>query len=190
MYRKKNYISTYNKYLKSIGHYDLISEIKYTGIDTLYKKQFDKNDIFTNEYNYYFIFKCDSNIEYILQFDYYKDIVGSFIGYDLYNVSFTTYDQYLRSLLAKKEIQQEEIYEEQTNNNETTELMKRLVYIFQDFHDNINPHKKSVYVVGETKNPVKIRWYRNLIKDSIINIKEVKSESSINKGKPVYYFYI
>ena len=189
-FKTKSYISNYNEYQKNIGNYNFISEIVYTKLNTSYKKQFDKNKIFNNEFDYNFIFSCSSGVEYIFQFIYYKDYIGPFNNTDLYNISFTTYDQYLKSLSAKTETDQETIYEQVTKNGDYRELMQRLIYIFDDFHNNINPHNNSVYVVGETTDPRKINWYNNLIKDSIPNIKILKGESSINKGLDVYYFYI
>jgi len=190
MFNKRRYISNYNKYLKKNNNYNFLTEIVYTKLKTTYKKKFEMNNIFQGEYNYYFIFDTNSDTEYILQFDYYRDYIGPFKGEHLYNISFTTYQQYLSSLSAKTDIQQEDIYEKITNNKEEIEIMKRLLYIFNDFHNNINPHIDSMYVIGETDDLRKINVYKDLVKTSISNIKEIKGESSINKGKPVYYFHI
>ena len=188
MFNKKRYISNYNKHLKDKKDYNFINEIVYTKLNTTYKKMFDLSNIFEEEYNYYFIFKSNSDIEYILQFDYYKDYIGPFIGYSLYNISFTTYEQYLSSLNKKTETQQEETYEKITNHNEKLEIMKRLIYLFDEFHNNINPHKQPIYVIGETDDKRKINMYRDLVKNTITKVKEVEGVSSINKGKNVYYF--
>ena len=46
-----------------------------------------------------------------------------------------------------------------------------------------------VYVIGETNDERKTKWYKNLISDSIPNVKMLKDISSINSGKEVWYFY-
>lgn len=189
LFNNKRYIATYNDYLKNNQMYNnFISEMKYTKMNTEYKLQYEHNKIFKGEYNYNFIFNCDSNTKYILQFIYFEDFIGPFKNTPLYNVSFTTYDQYLKYLSTKTEEEQEKIYEAPTLKGEHRELIQRLIYIFEDFHNNINTHNQ-IYVIGETDDVSKIEWYRNLIKDSIPNIKEIKGDSSINKGKQVYYFY-
>jgi hypothetical protein len=160
VFKSKIYISNYNEYKKSIGSLDFINEISYTKLGTTYKIQYIKNKIFANEFDYDFIFTCESSgVDYILQFVYYKDYVGPFTNNHLYNVSFTTYNQYLKSLSAKTELDKETIYEEITNNGDYRELIQRLIYIFDDFNNNMNPHNNSIYVVGETTNPIKIKWY-------------------------------
>ena len=138
MFNKKRYLSTYNEYVNNDS--EILYVIKYTPLETEYKIKYVKSQIFKNEYDYNFIFCLNSGNEYILQLIYFKDYVGEFAERHLYNVSFTTMEQYLKSLNLKSETEQELVYEMPTNRNENTELTQKIIYIFSDFENNINPH--------------------------------------------------
>ena len=99
----------------------------------------------------------------------------------MYNISFTIKDQYnLDDYLE---------YEKNTNKGELFEIVSRLIYILTNIDVWIrNDFPNIIYIIGETENIQKINIYRNIIKNSLKDYNEVKGDSSINMGKPVYYY--
>ena len=70
------------------------------------------------------------------------------------------------------------------------QIVSRLIYIISDI-DIIISHKypNIVYIIGETKNVKKINFYRDIIKNSLTQYNELKGKSSINLGRPAYYYF-
>lgn len=151
------------------------------------------------EYNLYFVNKSD----YYIQFDTDKEtyILGLLYfpinDISTRNVVFTTkeyFDQYknkLENIKKEKNVLDEDdmrllssIFEKETNINDIIPLMKSISYILVDiFQRNIINEPISI---GETNNPQKINFYRNIIKDSFPSWKETKVED-INKN--AYFIY-
>ena len=64
------------------------------------------------------------------------------------------------------------------------------MYIILKFDVYLNAYIKNiVYIIGETDDDRKIKFYRNIIHDSLPEYNEVKGKSSINLRKDAYYYY-
>ena len=169
-----------NKFVSSIS--DKIYEIIYSPKTTKQITIEEESEIFPNNLNYIIKIYTDSNTEYIIDIIYMCDKIGPFPNRNLYNISFTTSNQ--RNLKDYKK------YETPTNLNEQSELIQRLIYLLNRQYNILKDIEKKnpIFCLGETENKTKIKWYRNLIKDSL-DFKEVVGESSYNNGKLMYYFY-
>lgn len=157
-----------------------INEIIYNELKTDFIKDWNRSEHFPSEFNYNYTFQTNLGNRYVLDFIYLKDSIGLFKDKDLYNVSFTLEKQ--RNLKNYKE------YEKDTGLKEHHELIKRIIFIFKDFHSNYG--KNCIYLLGQTENKQKILWYRNIIKSSFSKIKETIDISSFTNGLPAYYFEI
>lgn len=157
-----------------------INEIKYTELKTDFIIDWEKSKIFTDEFNYNYIFQTNSGNKYIIEFIYIKDTIGPFPNKNIYNISFT--------LLTNRNLDNYIEYEQKTYLNEQHELMKRIIFIFNDFNNRFG--NNCIYLLGETEDIKKINWYRNLIKNSFDNITEMEGVSSFTNGLSAYYFKI
>lgn len=182
---KKYYLSnksaslpTFKRNIKDFTGY--INEIKYNELKTDFTFDFKKSKHFENEFNYYYIFKTNSGNKYIVDFIYLKDNIGHYSGVDIYNISFT--------LESNRNLSNYQDYEKQTGLDEGHEIIKRVIFIVKDFNDRFG--KGCVYLLGETEDKRKIKWYKNIIKDSFDNIKETTGDSSFTNGLTAYYYEI
>jgi len=166
-----------NKILNFEQH---INEIVYNELKTDFIKDWNESKHFPSEFDYNYTFQTNSGNRYILDFIYLKDDIGLFKNRNIYNISFTLEKQ--RNLSDYKE------YEKNTMLKEQHELIKRIIFIFKDFHKNYV--QNCIYLLGHTENIQKIKWYRNLIEDSFTKIKETVNISSFTNGLPAYYFEI
>jgi hypothetical protein len=157
-----------------------INEIKYEELKTDFIVDFEKSKYFENKFNYIYKFKTNSGNRYVVDFICLNDNTGPYPNKDIYNVSFTIEDN--RNLSNYKD------YEKQTNLNESHEIIKRLIFIFRNFDEKFN--KEHIYLLGETEDKRKINWYRKLIKDSFIDVKETIGDSSFVNGLEAYYFEV
>lgn len=174
--------------LKNFNNY--LKEIVYTEKYTTFNLNVQRSKYFKDENNYIFTFKTDNNFEYVFEFIYYKDSVGPYVNYNLYNLSFTSLEQKNKSDLIDNDKLKTEIYEKPTDRNEIHDLIKRLIYIFNHFHNYYGKRQNAIYFIGETENLQKIIFYRDLIKSSFKNVIETKGDSTINLNLPVYYFEV
>ena len=142
-----------------------------------------------------------SNMDYILTF------ISNDISYticlmyykiyddDTYNVVFTTteqwneYRQEFFNLSKKGNIEKDEwellnnIISKETNLNDLFPIFRKLSWILLDFYNN---HLEGQLLsIGYTENEKKINFYRNIIKDSFLNI--IEEEVLFNNDK--YYIY-
>jgi hypothetical protein len=166
--------------LKKYGEY-IKEEIKIHPKYTTYDLKRKFSDEYPTKYDYLAEFKTDSQTDYMLNLTYIEDNISPFPNQPMYNISFTTKEQYNTNE-----------YENETHKNEVIEVMKRIVYILLDINDLIirRYFPNPIYILGETDNPQKINFYRNIMKDSLPNYEEIKGKSSINDGKDAYYFYL
>jgi len=137
---------------------------------------FSHSKYFRDEFDYNYKFQTNSGNRYIVDFIYLKDVI--YRDRDIYNISFTLESN--RNLLNSGE------YERETGLNENHELIKRIIFILIDFNQRFG--KNCIYLIGETEDKRKINWYRNLIKDSFENCKEVIGISSFTNGLDGYYY--
>ena len=114
-----------------------------------------------------------------------------------YNIILTTWEQWqdytneLNRVRNKGYITDDErnnlinIIEKETGYNHIYSIMQKISYILFEF---IKTEFKNniILSIGETKNPIKINLYRNIIKGSFPNIIEL-GEKVINDDK--YYLY-
>ena len=161
----------------------------------------------TPEYTNYTISKKPSNIypnksDYLISFDNNgtKYIISLFFyvieGVETYNVLLTTekqwldYEEKLDEIRSKGYITDEErnelvnIVEKETGFYQIYGIMKKISYILFDFFEKLG---YTIISLGETKNPIKINLYRNIIKNSFKEIQEIgeKFDDAGNK----YYLY-
>lgn len=160
--------------------------------ETNYKIEMKKS-ISYKDYDYILNFKVNGH-DYVIVLFYFIDN-----GIISYNILFTTLEQYKEydSLLngmvkSGKNIISEEDYislsnilERLTGYNETTPLIKSISYILLDFYPKVSPLLLSI---GETRDPVKIEFYRKTIKDSFQDVIETKKTDEF--GKDIYYYKI
>jgi hypothetical protein len=168
---------------KYVGKFSdfILNEIFSTPKKTLYSLYQNYSNIFKDKLNYTATFNTDSGEEYILNLIYVEDLNSPFPNEPMYNISFTIKNQY--DLLDYLK------YENETNKDELLEIISRLIFIITDIDNLIkNKYPNIIYIIGETDNLQKINIYRNIIKNSL-NYKELKGKSSINLGKPVYYYW-
>ena len=159
------------------------------------------------EYDFYLkkSLSCPNKYDYIINYKVndhdYVIVLFYLIENDMvsYNVLFSTLDQYnkyssiLKQIIksGKKELTDEDysllsnILENETNYNEVDALMRSTSYIIFDIYEEISPIPLSI---GETKNPIKINYYRDLIKKSFDNVKETGKIDSY--GNKIYYYNI
>lgn len=157
-----------------------INEIKYEPLKTDFIYDYKKSDHFKDEFDYIYRFQTNSGNRYIIDFIYLNDNIGPFPKRDIYNISFTLEENHNLSNHID--------YEKQTLLNESSEIVKRIIFILQDF--NMRFGEKCIYLLGETVDKRKINWYRNLIKDSFNNVKETIGISSYTNGLTAYYYEI
>lgn len=169
---KKKYVGKFSEFI--------LNEITSTPKKTLYTLKQDESTAFKGNLNYHAFFSTDSDVEYVLDLVYIKDKLSPYQNIPMFNISFTTKEQYDYMDYVK--------YERETNKNEHLELMSRLIYIIEDINIYLtSKYGEIVYIIGETPNPKKINMYRDIIKNSL-NYNELKGKSSINLGKDVYYY--
>ena len=155
-----------------------INEIKYEELKTDFIFDFKKSDHFANKFDYFYTFQTNSGNRYVMDFIYLIDEIGPYPNKDIYNLSFT--------LELNKNLSDHEEYEKQTNLKESHELMKRLIFIMKDFDQRFG--KNCIYLIGESEDKRKIKWYRNLIKDSFVEVEETIGTSSFTNGFNGYYY--
>jgi len=93
-----------------------INEIRYSELKTDFIIDWEKSKIFNDEFNYNYKFQTNSGNQYIIDFIYLKDTIGTFPNQNIYNISFT--------LLTNINLDNYIEYEQKTHLNEQHELMK------------------------------------------------------------------
>jgi hypothetical protein len=164
-----------SKKLSILDNY--IKEIKITPIENSYKLWVDNNLFYRNKFDYFIEFNSKNNNKYVLWFNYNQ--IGNIETYD---ISFTIYDVFndvfngLKNVLKNRKLTSDDIsilkniYENETNLKELYDIMKRLSFIIFDVYDKHLIGK--LLSIGDTDNKVKIKMYRNIIKDSFHDIEE------------------
>ena len=181
----------YNRRSSILPWLNFITEIKITPEKTNYGFVKIPSDLYIDRFDYIIDFE-DNGTYYVICFLFYiiKDI-------ETYNILLTTAEQWdkykskLDDLRYKSYIIDEErnqlvnIVEKETGLNKLYSVMKKASYAIFDFVEgNLGD---IIISLGETKNPVKISLYRNIIKNSFVNISEIgKIDDEISNK---YYLY-
>lgn len=186
-YTSKSKVLTYERYL---------NEIKINSKITDYSLRMKISTINPNYKDYNTLFNVNGD-DYILNF-YYMEY-NNIPSYELF---FTTKEKYNQYQYDIKELQKKtkdgilnnndfnqisKSVEEQTNKNIPIELMKVLSYvIFNVYEEIIYPkYGQILFCISETDNPIKIKLYRNIIKNSFDNVEESKNRFGENN---IYYY--
>lgn len=185
------YSGMFNK-VSNILPWHLFTEIKINPVETPYSYWNRNSNFYSNKIDYLAEF-VSRTTKYILYLMYYE--VNKI---PTYNVIFTTreqYDEYIikfEEFIQKGYITEEEreilkdILEKETNLNDVFGLTKRLSFVIFDLYQKkINGFVLSI---GETDNPTKIKFYRDVIKNSFQNIEE--KEKTDNVGNKYYLYKI
>jgi hypothetical protein len=168
---------------------DFITEIIITPEYSDYKVSKRNSDIYPNKFDYLVNFE-HNNVKYIISLFFYiiEDI-------ETYNILLTTEDQWfeyekkLNDLRYKGYITDGErnelvnIVETETGFNQLYPVMKKTTYILFDLKNELGDIAISI---GETRNIVKINLYRNIIKNSFPNVKEIEKFDIVGNK---YYLY-
>ena len=157
-----------------------INEIKYEELRTDFTIDFEESKHFEDQFNYLYKFQTNSGNRYVVDFIYLLDTIGPFQNKDIYNISFT--------LEINRNMKTPSDYEKQTALDETHEIIKRLIFIFRDFDNRFG--KGCIYLIGETSDNRKTKWYRNLINDTFSNVRETIGISSFTNGLNAYYYEV
>jgi len=186
------YSGMYNRTSSIMPWLDFIKEIKITPEYTNYNLSKIQSNIYPNEFDYTIRFE-NNNIEYVITLFFYL-----IEGMETYNILLTTekqwieYEKKLVEIGNKGYITDDErnelvnIVEKETGFNQLYPVMKKVSYILSDvFEKRINI---NIISLGETKNIVKINLYRNIIKNSFQNIREVGEKFDEVGNK--YFIYI
>lgn len=170
-----------------------MTEITITPEYTDYDFSKKSSDIYNNKLDYIIKFK-NKGIDYIIYLFYY--IID---GIETYNILLTTeiqwikYEKKLNDIRHKGYLTEDErnelvsIVEKETGLNHLYPVMKKVSYILFDIFEK--ELDNSIISLGETKNIVKINLYRNIIKNSFLNIQEF-SEKFDDVGNKYYLFKI
>jgi hypothetical protein len=171
---KKKYVSNYNEFI--------LNEIFAKPKETEFVIGREKSKYFKDKMNYYSTFKTSSGQEYVVDFVYVQE-KNQFKNDNVFNLSFT--------IKENRDLDNYNKYEEETNKKELIELTKRLIYVIIESIDVIKlKYKNVIILIGETENPQKINFYKNVINDSFKNIEEIEDISLYTNGKRAYYYKI
>lgn len=181
----------YNRKSTIMPWLGFITEITITPEYTDYTFSKKLSDIYKGKFDYIIRFQ-NKEVYYIISLFYY--IIDSL---ETYNVLLTTEDQWqeyekkLNSIKHKGYITDDErnqlvsIVERETGLNHLYPVMKKISYILFDILEK--EMGDNIFSLGETKNMVKINLYRNIIKNSFLNIEEIGEKLDDVGNK--YYLY-
>ena len=177
---------------KLSGFHEFVNEIKVTPESINYVKNVQKSIVY-NKKDY--IFNFSSNVEYTLLLIYVENF-----GKSSYEIVFTdrnNYDNYVKvrnDFMMKGYLTEDDnkilsnIIEQKTNFNEIYSLMRKISFILLEEYPIIKLMYKIPLSITETNDLVKIRLYRNIIKDSFPDFIETMDKSELNIGKQIFYY--
>jgi len=187
LYNKNAHIIPYDYFIKYFEN--KINEIKINPEKTAYDITPVPSNLDLTKMDYILTF-ISNEVSYTICLMYYK-----IHSDDTYNVIFTTTDQWNEyrqeffNISKKGNVNTEEwellnnIISRETGFNDLFPIFRRLTWILFDFYNN---HLKGELLsIGETDDKKKINLYRNVIKDSFINVDEVETIFGGSK----YYIY-
>ena len=172
-----------------LKYHNFVNEIKINPEETYYGISPELSSFFKEKTDYVLTFHSN-NISYVICLIFFK-----INNIDTYNLVFTTYDQWVNyrskfsEFIKSGKISTEEfqilndIISKTTNLNDVYPIFRKISWILLDFYSKTL--KGGVLSIGDTDNEQKIKFYRNIIKDSFTNVKE--SEVKFNGEN--YYLY-
>ena len=185
------YHSPYFNKNSNILPWHLFNELKINPINIPYSFWNRPSLFYNNKIDYFAEFESNS-VDYILCLMYYE-----INNIQTYNIIFTTKKQYIiydtkltefikkyRFISDDERDELKKIFEKETNLNDIYGILKRISFIIFDmWNKNIKGSKLSI---GNTDNPKKIKLYRNIIKESFINLKEYEVTDEFRN---IYFIY-
>ena len=187
----------FNHNILSYGRYlSILNEIKFYpnyinfGFNYFSSKRFkDKNDIHC--------FFNINNVEYVLILEYLIENNSSFKNQVVYNIFFTTKEQYdifdnITKNISAEEIEEkflelQEITEKETNKGDIIKIFNALSYILLKILSEL---ENKIYMISETTNIKKIKFYIKSIEDSFKDQYELVIDKSQFFDGQSYYFKI
>jgi hypothetical protein len=186
-------------YGKVLPYKSFLNEIKIRPEEVHFDINRQKSPIDNTKYDYMLTFDINEHKYLIILFYHINNNIES------YNIFFTTMIQYIKYqeyisqiskgkdedyTLSKEEFKNvTDILEKETEYNELFPIMKRLSFVLFSFSPTIffhHPH--MLFSLSNTNHPVKIRLYRDIIKNSFKNVDETISTDE--QGNPFYYYKI
>ena len=178
-FHRGKHLPMFNNFISEIKINPKKTEYIFQKIDSISYK--NKKDIVT--------FFNINNHEYVLVLFYmFENNIQS------YEILFTTkkqYDEYFLLLPGKHFTEEEQdtlkkILENNTKFNELYDLLKSITFILVEMYDDLKFFFGDIiFSITETDNPIKIRLYKNIIKDSFPNFSYKRRK--IN-SKYIYYY--
>jgi len=139
-----------------------------------------------------------NDIDYILMLEYLIENNSSFNNQVVYNIFFTTKEQYSIFNNFIKDLSPDEIeskftelqksVEKETNSGDIIKIFNALSYILLKMNDHI---ENCIYMISETDNEKKFNFYIKSIEESFSdNYKLIIDESEFATNKKSYYYII
>jgi len=173
-----------------------VNEIKFHPNYINYGFNYFPSKRFKNKDDIYCFFNIN-NTDYILILEYLIENNSSFKNKVVYNIFFTTKEQYdifdniSKDLSAndieKKFLELQNIVEKTTNKRDIIKIFNSLSYILLKMSDRI---KKCIYMISETDDIRKFNFYKKSIEDSFDNFELTIDISKFLPGKKSYYYKI
>jgi len=182
----------YNRNSTIMPWLQFLEEIVITPEETNYDYSKEPSDIYPNKFDHIIKFRDGKNKYVAVLFYYVIDEI------ETYNILFTTQNQWrdykskLGAFRNKGYITDSErhelvnIVERETGFDKLYSVMKKVSYVLFDFIGNKLDGNITISI-GETKNLVKINLYRNIIKNSFPNVRELGEKFDEVGNK--YYIY-
>jgi len=173
-----------------------VNEIKFHPNYTYYTFEY----IDSKRYNYQKDILCHfsvNDIEYVLLLEYLIENNSSFDKQVVYNVFFTTkqqYDDYIKLTLnlSAEEMEKnfyeiQNLIEKETDKGDIIKIFNSLSYILLKKNDHIN---NCIYMISETEDSRKFDFYKKSIEDSFNNFDLIIDVSAFLPNKKSYYYRI
>lgn len=174
---------------KIYSYENFLNEIKINPEKIYYSTIPQISMLYKNKTDYILTFNSDS-ISYIICLMYFEIMTAP-----TYNIIFTTNDQWTQYIINRNNFMKkghitdvefkilDNIIGKETELNNLFPILRKLSYILMDFY--ISNLKGHILSIGDTINPIKIKLYRNVIRNSFQNI----TEKEINVCNDKYYLY-
>lgn len=184
------------KYGGILSYQSFLNEICFKPLEINFTKQETNSLRYKDTKDIIYIFSVN-NTEYVFFIEKYIENNNIFKNELVYNISFTTLKQYLDfieklnkidGIVSEEEFNEIQInFERETNYGDILKIFSSISYLLLDFCKDID---KPIIVIGETKDPRKIHFYNQSIKDSFDNYELLIGDSLLYPGIKTYYYII